>query len=203
MAEQSNSQSSIAKQLANMADILFLPMLFYILTQWDKIHHWQGKILWGALFIIVQNELFSVRESYKDYNVLLYFLDLSSLLFVLFAISSLSESKSPLGYDPEFWFFIAALWLVYSLWDFVMAFKTPDGDFKRDLKRWGRWMLLFSALTVLCAFGIITNESNTSSDGKLLIFIIQIIPFAIILWVVFQWIHDMQGRFLTLGHPPE
>ena len=96
--------------LTSLADMLYVPMLFYVLTQWEKIKTVPARLLWFGLFVLIKNELMSVRDSYRVYSVGLYLLDFGSLLTCLFGVDALTRDIKPFRYDPEFWYFLAVLW---------------------------------------------------------------------------------------------
>ena len=181
-----------------MADSLFVPMLFYILTQWDKLASWPARFLWFGLFILIKNELLSVRDSYHCYNIKLYLLDFSSLLIFLFAVQALTKPIAPYGYDPHFWYFLSSLWFLYAVWDIVMFNQESDMVYKRQLKVWAIYMAVASAMTAVCALllGQIDNDLN-SCTNKVIFLSAQIIPGTFILYAVGCWLATIRTKFIS------
>jgi hypothetical protein len=183
-----------ASRLIALAELLFMPMIFYILTQWEKMNSWQSKILWFMIFALVQNEFLSVRTSYRMYTAPLYLLDLLSLIMYVFCIDALANENSVLGYNPIFWIYISVLWAGYAVWDFRMNSLENNDQMKIKYKEWGRLMVLFFIITLLCGLGLIllSNVNNSQTSIFYALYILQLIPFGFILWALTWWIRDLK-----------
>lgn len=184
-------------RLIPLAELTFMPMVFYVLTQWDKIHTWQGIALWFMIFALVQNEYLSVRGSFPKYNPWLYLLDLSSLFIYVVGLEKLTTNDPVIGYDPKFWVVLSLLWLGYALWDFLMVPHEEDPQKKEQLKRWGITMILFFVITLLCGIGLssVVAEQTLPNSNKYIIYILQLIPICFIFWSLFLWIKDLRSTF--------
>ena len=182
--------------LSSIADLLFVPMLFYILTQWEKLPTWPARLLWFGLFILIKNELMSVRDSYRCYSLVLYLLDFSSILIYLFAIQALTKPVALYGYDPVFWFFLSALWAAYSIWDIVMFNKETDLTYKSKLKVWAIYMAAASAMTFTSALLLSKIAKDLSSvTNQTIFYAAQLIPGTFILYAVVCWLVTVQAKF--------
>lgn len=187
-------ENSSNNRLIALAELLFMPMLFYVLTRWSEIDTWQGKVLWFAVFALIQNEFLSVRESYPFYNIKLYLLDLISVIVYVISIDLLTKTNSIIGYNPLFWVLISILWLGYGLWDFLMLSQETVPEKKEKFKQWGRTMLLFFFITLLCGLGLLSTVNQpTLPDNKYLIYILQFIPFCFVVWAVALWLKDLDS----------
>lgn len=186
-------------RLIKLAELLFMPMVFYILTQWDKVQTWQGKVLWFLVFILVQNECLSVKDSYRKYSVWLYLCDFLSLFMYLFALKALTKSNPAIGYDPKFWIYLSVLWLGYAFWDFIMSSREEDQQTKEKLKLWGKLMILAFVVTMVCGLGlsiaIAQPESLSNKTIMSFLYICQFIPLCFILWSLYCWFKDMGVNF--------
>ncbi len=186
------------KNLKTMADILFMPMLFYVLTRWGDMGSLSGKILWVALLMFVYNEMMSVRESYAVYQVSIYILDLFSLFIYVLALDALSDANAYIGYDPTFWLAISGLWLNYALWDLFMSklVKKPD-SFK--YKTWSSCMFCFSITTFFCYLLIsYTSSKLTIPLYKNIYYVSLLIALSMILWALYMWISERHKWFSSL-----
>lgn len=153
--------------LTSLADMLYVPMLFYVLTQWEKIKTVPARLLWFGLFVLIKNELMSVRDSYRVYSVGLYLLDFGSLLTCLFAVDALTRDIKPFRYDPEFWYFLAVLWALYATWDIMMFYKEEAPSYRKQLKVWTLYMVSASCMTLICAM-VLQQVGTDLLDHKLL-----------------------------------
>lgn len=188
--------------LTGIADILFVPMLFHILTQWDKMTSWAARLLWFGLFILVKNELMSVRDSYRCYSVPLYLLDVLSLLIYLFAVQALTKSVPLYGYDPAFWFCLSALWGSYSIWDIVMFNRESDVSYKEKLKLWSIYMAVACVMTFACALLLTQIATDLSTTTNVTIFYVaQIVPGGFIVYAVICWLVTIRAKFDTTTPP--
>lgn len=180
-----------------MADLLYVPMLFYVLTMWEKITTWQARLLWFGLFLLIKNELISVRGSYRCYSVVLYLLDFSSLLIFLFAVQMLIKPDTRFGYDPNFWYFLAALWFFYAIWDIVMFNNEADKTYdKAKLKLWAIYMFIATATTLLCALVMGKFASDLSSTShKVIFYVAQIVPGTFSVYAIGCWFITVRANF--------
>jgi len=186
--DNKNSES----RLVALAELLFMPMAFYVLIQWDKMDTWQGKVLWLMIFALVQNEFLSIRNSYRMYTASLYLLDLGSLAVYVMCLDALTQNNSIMGYDPKFWIYLSILWAGYALWDFRMISINEEPQMKAKYKEWGRIMILFFGMTLLCGIVLITiAKDNVKPIPMYIIYILQFIPFSFIIWSLSWWIRDL------------
>ena len=182
-----------------MADLLYVPMLFYVLTMCEKITTWQARLLWFGLFLLIKNELISVRASYRCYSVVLYLLDFTSLLIFLFAVQMLIKPVAPYGYDPFFWYFLAALWFFYAIWDIVMFNNTADKIYsKTQLKLWAIFMFIATAATLLCALvmGKFANDLSSTSH-KVIFYLAQLVPSTFTIYAIYCWFTTVRANFTS------
>lgn len=181
-----------------MADIMFVPMLFHILTQWDKLTTWPAKFLWFGLLLLVKNELITVKDSYRCYSLVLYLLDFTSLLLFLVSVQALTKAVPPFGYDPQFWYFLSALWLFYAIWDVVMFHKETDVLYKGQLRMWTIYMAIASTMTFVCALllGQISKDLSTPAH-TVIFYAAQLIPGTFILYAVGCWLMVVKSKFST------
>ena len=190
--------SSDNQNLKTMADILFMPVLFYVLTKWGDIDSIQGRFLWVALLMIVYNEMMSVRESYVVYQVSIYTLDLFSLFIFVVALDALSDNSSPIGYNPTFWLAISGLWLNYAVWDILMS-KLVDKKNASDFLVWASCMICFSFLNLFCYFVILFTFDKISIPlYKNINIVAQLISISLIIWSLSMWILDRHKWFSGL-----
>ena len=183
-------------RLIALAELLFMPMVFYVLVQWGKMDSWQSKVLWLMIFALIQNEFLSVRTSYRIYTVTLYLFDLVSLVVYIVCIDALAKKNTIIGYDPKFWIFISILWAGYAIWDFKMAILEENVEMKKKYKEWCRNMILFFILTLLCGVGIVLMaQGKVNQNTMYAIYILQAIPFSLILWSLTWWIRDLSSAF--------
>lgn len=182
--------------LTSMADIMFVPMLFHILTQWDKLTTWPARFLWFGLLLLVKNELITVKDSYRCYSLVLYVLDFFSLLIFLFSVQALTKVVPPYGYNPHFWYFLAALWFFYAVWDIVMFNKETEAAQKNRLKMWTIYMCIASTFTLISAIllGQIDNDL-TSNTNNIIFYSAQVVPGLFIVYAVVCWLMTVKAKF--------
>lgn len=184
--------------LTNAVDILFTLAIFYALVQWTSLATWQSKLLWIGLFLIIVNEQVSVRASYDVYNILIYILDLVSLLMYVIALHALTVIEPRYGYDPTFWIAVAFIWLFYAIWDYVMM-PFADKAAKRNLRKWATYMISAFIATIVC-YIIIRFAPNFLQATSLFYVesISHIIAFGIIIWALYLWNKDRLSRALEI-----
>lgn len=85
--------NSEKNQLYRLVELLFVPMAFYVLTQFDKIDTWQRGVLWFVVFALVQNEYLSIIISKAKYNIWLYLLEPRKPVRILVCIESTCKTS--------------------------------------------------------------------------------------------------------------
>ncbi len=195
MAEQKSNT-----QLINMVDILWVPLTFYVLTQWSEQDSWQEHVGLLLVFFLVQVEYLSIKQSYYAYNLKFYILDFVSFGIYFSALAILtSGSTSEIGYNPNFWGFISFLWLGHSFWDFEMRHQKTDADGRALLKWWGIKMAVFFVVGITCFIGLRYMLGNPSLPGReRLLGLVQIIPLLLVISAVVEWLKDV-GKFFDDG----
>jgi hypothetical protein len=190
------------QSLSSLSDILFMPLFFYLLTQWGVLTSWQSIVLWCALLMIVYNEMMSVRESYVVYNMSIYTIDLFSIFFYVLAVNALSKEDPLLGYSPTFWIAIGFLWTFYAIWDFLMI-KSVNDDAKSDYRKWALYMGIAALVTFGCYFVIVkTSEQIDIKYNLYACRAAEILALGIILWALYLWIKDRHRWFLGIRARP-
>ena len=171
-----------------LVELLFMPMTFYVLSQFDKITTWKQGLLWCVIFALIQNEYVSIKDSSPKYNIFLYLLDLLSLFVYLFALRSIFKFEEIIGYDPLFWVYLSVLWLSYGIWDWIMVFHEKDPPKKDDYKRWRNGMIICFLITILCGLALFSISIQPASiPNMVIISILQILPFGCVVWSLCGW----------------
>ena len=190
------------QNLSSLADILFMPVLFYVLTQWGELTSWKGIVLWFALLMIIYNEMMSVRESYVFYSMSIYTIDLFSIFFYVIAVNALANEDPQLGYRPNFWIAIGLLWTFYAIWDIIMIKNVKDEE-KGDYRKWAFYMGGAALVTFGCYWVIdATSEQLDTKLNWYACLIAEILALGIICWALYLWIRDRHRWFKGLRTRP-
>ena len=190
------------QNLSALADILFMPVLFYVMTQWGQVYSWQGMVLWFVLLMIIYNEMMSVRESYSVYSISIYTLDLFSLFVYVVAVNALTKKDPYIGYSPTYWIAIGSLWIFYGVWDFIMINNVGEND-KSDYRKWGYQMILSALITFVCYWIIVQTRGHFDTKFKwYLCQIAQVCALGLICRAICLWIRDRHKWFKGLRARP-
>jgi len=183
-------------RLTVLAKLLFMPMAFYILIQWDKISTWQSMIGWFVFFFLVQIECLSVDKSLATYSLPLYLFDLLSLSMYVLGLGTLTKTNpSPIiGYDPMFWICLSIIYFGYAGWNFLMSSRATDPQTKKSLKFLGWIMILVCIIILFCGLFLLSIVSQpTLAPNNYILYIIQLIPLCIIIGTVVYWFMDFDS----------
>lgn len=187
-------------RLSALSKLLFMPMAFYILTQWDKIHTWQGIIGWVVFFFLVQIESLSVSKSFDNYSLSLYLCDLLSLSMYILGLGALTKANpNPLiGYDPMFWIYLSIIYFGYACWNFLMSSRAANPQTSKSLKFLGWIMILVCIVILFCGLHLFSIVSQpTLPSNQYILYIIQIIPLLIIVGTLLYWFADFDSLLGT------
>jgi hypothetical protein len=176
------------RHLTSSVDILFTLSLFYALIQFPNLVEWQDYILWIGICLIILNEQVSVRASYEVYNVIIYLLDIMSIVIYIIALAALNDE----GYNLIYWAAIGTLWLLYALWDYYMIRFAVDQQARANLRKWGRYMLVSADLNFI-SLAVVLFTQDKLSDGieyQIAHLSAQIVAFMLIIWALYLWNRD-------------
>lgn len=182
------SNNNKQSQLFSLVELLYVPMAFYVLVQFDKIDSPLQCGLWLVIFALVQNEYLSIKESGPKYNIWLYLSDIISLFVYLFALKAIFMPQAGIGYNPWFWIHLSILWLSYAVWDWIMIYHEQNPNNKDDLRRWRSGMVVCFFITILCGSSlIIIVKLPTSPPIAYITTILQVMLFGCVGWALVGW----------------
>lgn len=171
-----------------LVEMLYIPMSFYVLLQFDKIDSPLKGALWLVIFALVQNEYHSIKQSSPKYNLWLYLSDIMSLFVYLFALKAIFKLQAILGYDPKFWIYLSFLWLSYGIWDWIMVYHEKDPQKRPQWRRWRNGMLVCFGITFLCGCALFNMVNIPISPPiKFISNILHILLFSCVAWSLGGW----------------
>lgn len=173
-------------QIHTLVELLFMPMAFYTFTQLDKVDSVQKGIGWFIVFILIQNEYFSIKDSVPKYNIWLYFSDSISVFVYWFALKALMKPNPVIGYDPWFWICISVLWLGYAIWDWIMMYRGKSSHEKEDYRRWRNSMFICFSVTLLCGLALVSIQP-TAQPNNYILYVLQLLPLGCVFWALVGW----------------
>lgn len=180
---------SVAKSQSTSVELIFMPMAFYIFTQLDKIDSWQKTIGWIVVFVLIQNEYFSIKDASPKYNSLLRIPDYISIFVYWFAIQAITKSNPTIpaiGYDPVFWIYISVLWFAYAIWDWIMMYHEKSSYEKKDYRRWRSYMFICFLVTLPCGIALLSIQP-TEPSNMVILSILQILPLGCVVLALSAW----------------
>jgi len=172
--------------LYTLVELLFMPMAFYVLTQLSKVDSLQKGVGWFIVFIMVQNEYFSIKDSSPKYNIRLYLSDIWSIFMYWFALNAVTKSNPVIGYDPLFWIYLSGIWFGYAIWDWVMIYHEESSHKKEDYRRWRNNMFICFIITLLCGVALLSIQP-TAQPNIYVLCVLQLLPLGCVFWALVGW----------------
>lgn len=127
-------------------DILFTLLIFWSFQEWKSATTLEAKVLLLFLYLIVINDWLSCRATYELYTTEMFLIDVIIIYLFQRMVDSLTRAGDVTGYDTAFWLMLAALSVLYGIWDYVVAVYTDDRERQRGLRSWGNKMFATAAL---------------------------------------------------------
>lgn len=142
------SKRAQVSPITTSIDILFTLLIFWVFYEWRNVATLEGKVLALFLYLIIINDWFSCRGTYEFYTSEMFLIDVVIIFLFQRMMDALTRADSVAQYDVVFWLLIAAMSVLYGVWDYVVSVYTRDDERGRGLRSWAHKMF---ATAVLCA----------------------------------------------------
>lgn len=172
--------------ITSSIDLLFTLIIFWSFTKWTYIFNIQAGVLLAFLYVIIINDWLSCRASFEFYTQTMFVIDVVILFLFLRMVDCLVEPDRPAGYEIDFWSYLAALSILYGIWDYIVAKYTKEDERAKDLKSWGNKMLITGFVCILSYVGLqYLNAYQNVRTWRFLIF--ECPPFFLFMCLIILW----------------